>query len=296
MKKLFCVLSELILASICSAQDYPKEFHEHLIKKDTLKLREVLEKWDQDNPGDAEWFTACLNYYYLKSREEIATLTQEKPHGEYLALTDSLGQTAGYLGSRIAFDEGMLRKGVEKINEGIALYPDRLDMRFGKIYVLGQTENWREFKNEAIAAVRRSGINGNRWRWTNNEMLPDGKETFLSSLQDYQLLLYNTQDDRLLPLMREIASEILEIYPEHIESLSNIAITYLLTGEYEKGIEVLLRAEKIDPTDVVILNNIAYAYRSHRNTGKAAEYYRKVIRYGNAGEAEAAKEQIRQLK
>ena len=53
--------------------------------------------------------------------------------------------------------------------------------------------------------------------------------------------------------MRKIANKVLEIYPNHIESLSNLSITYLLTGEYDKGIEPLLQAEKINPKIILYL-------------------------------------------
>jgi len=78
-----------------------------------------------------------------------------------------------------------------------------------------------------------SVINDNQWTWANNENQENGKDFFLSSLQDYQVQLYNTGNDDLLLNMREIANEVLKFYPNHIESLSNLSITYLLTGEYD---------------------------------------------------------------
>ena len=96
--------------------------------------------------------------------------------------------------------------------------------------------------------------------------------------------------------MRDIANKILEFYPDHIESLSNISITYLLTGEFEKGVEILLKAEKIAPKDVVILNNIAHGYRLSENNEKSIEYYEKVLKLGNEEDKKFAKEQIEKLR
>jgi len=83
---------------------------------------------------------------------------------------------------------------------------------------------------------------------------------FFLSIQSYQLRLYNTGNDDLLENMREIANEVLKHYPNHIPSLSNISISYLVTGKFDKGIETLLKAEKINPKDFIVLSNIAHGY------------------------------------
>jgi tetratricopeptide (TPR) repeat protein len=176
------------------------------------------------------------------------------------------------------------------------MYPNRLDMRFGKIYVLGQAEDWENFTNEIVKTIQYSNINNNEWTWTFNEKRENGKEFFLGSIQDYQLNLYETENDDLLKNMRTIAEEILKIYNDHIESLSNISITYLLTGEYDKGIEVLLKAEKINPNDGVILNNIAHGYVLKGDMDKSIAYYEKVLKLDDQRAVEFAKQQIEALK
>jgi tetratricopeptide (TPR) repeat protein len=96
--------------------------------------------------------------------------------------------------------------------------------------------------------------------------------------------------------MRTIAQEILKYYPNHIESLSNLSITYLLTGEYNKGIEPLLKAEKIDPKDAIVLGNIAQGYKLKGDKETEIEYYEKVIKYGDERSIAYAKQQIQELK
>ena len=296
MKKLFCGLTGLILTNICFGQDFQKEFHKYFDKKDTLKQREILAEWEKSNPKDPELFTSYFNYFFQKATKEIVTLTTNEPKGEHLVLKDSLGNTAGYFGSETSYIKELLQQGFNKIDEGIALYPNRLDMRFGKIYTLGQIKDWQKFTDEIVRTVQYSKINNNQWTWTNNKKCSDGEIFFLSSLQDYQLDLYNTKNDDLLSNMQTIALEILKIYPKHIESLSNLAITYLLTEQYDKGIEALLRAEKINPKDCVVLNNIAHGYKLQGDKQNAIKYYEKVIKYGDKKYVQYAKQQISELK
>lgn len=295
MKKIIGILTIGLLTNFCFAQNYLNEFQKYCQEGDTIKQRDLLRKWEKEDPKNPELFTSYFNYYFLKSRNEGIALSTERPKSDGFAIQDSTGQTVGSLGSQVHFDKTILQKGIDKIDEGIKLYPNRLDMRFGKIYVYGQAEDWENFTSEIVKTIRYSSTNNNSWTWTNNEKKENGKEFFLTSLQDYQLNLYNTGNDDLLVNMRTIAQEILKYYPKHIESLSNLSITYLLTGEYDKGIEALLKAEKIAPNDLVIIANIAHGYKLNGNKEKSIEYYKKMIEYGNEEEKSFAKKQINEL-
>lgn len=296
MKQILSLLAILILSVQSYGQNFKAQFDRYCQEGDTLKQLEVLKKWERKEPKNAELFTSYFNYYFLKSGQEVISLTTEQPNSESFSIQDSNGKTAGYLGSQTTFNKSTLQKGFDKIDKGIELYPDRLDMRFGKIYALGQVQDWDGFTREIIKAIQYSEKNKNQWTWTNNKKKEDGKEFFLSSLQDYQLNLYNTENDDLLPNMRAIAEEVLKYYPDHIESLSNLSITYLLVGEFEKGIEPLLRAEKLAPTDTVVLANIAQGYRLKGDKAMAIKYYEKVVKHGDENSVAYAKRQIEELK
>jgi len=296
MRKFLVVLITIAISQTGSSQDYQSDFLKYCQTKDTINQLKVLAKWTSENPKDAELYTSYFNYHFAKSIREIVSLSKDQPDGQSLILKDSLNQTAGFLGSQIRYDQTELKKGFDKINEGIELYPNRLDMRFGKIYVLGETSNWEKFTSEIIKTIKHSVTNNNNWTWTNNKKRAGGKDDFLLDIQDYQLQLYNTGNDELLKNMRQIANEILNHYPKHIPSLSNISITYLLTKEFDKGIETLLKAEKINPKDVVVLSNIAHGYKLKGDKEKAIEYYQKTIAFGDDKTKEFAKQQIAELK
>lgn len=296
MRKILGTLIAILISQLGISQDYQSEFQKLCQTNDTINQLKILTEWKSANPNDAELFTSYFNYHFMKSRHEVLAPTPDEPNGESLVLKDSLNQTAEFSESQIYYDQTELKKGLHKIDEGIKLYPNRLDMRFGKIYALGQIPDWDNFTSEIIKTIQYSSTNNNNWTWTNNEKRDGGKDDFLLDIQDYQLQLYNTENDELLKNMREIANEILNHYPKHIPSLSNISITYLLTGEYDKGIESLLKAEKIDPKDYVVLSNIALGYKLEGDKVKAIEYYEKTIVYGDDGAKQFAKQQIEELK
>ncbi len=295
--KIKLIFGLIFLTSLCFGQDYQAEFNESFQNNDTIKQLEVLQKWEKTNSKDAELFTSYFNYYFNKSKDEILLVAAgDPPKGEkYLSLTDSSGNYAGFIGSQINYDDSYLKNGLDKISEGINLYPNRLDMRFGKIYVLGQIKDWKSFTNEIIKTIDYSATNDNQWTWTNNERQKDGKDFFLGSLQDYQVQLYNTGDDNLIPFMQEIGKTILKYYPNHIESLSNVAVGYLITQDFDNALDYLLKAEKINPKDCIVLSNIAYSYKAKSDNENAIVYYKKVIEYGDEQYKKSAKKELENL-
>lgn len=295
MKNLLALIL-ILLTSHSFSQDYKSDFGKYFQEKDIIKQHETLLKWEQARPNDAELFTSYFNYYFQKSKREILSLTKKEPEGEALILKDSINQTEGYLGSTINYGDTDLKNAFAKIDKGISLYPDRLDMRFGKIYALGKVEDWANFTSEIIKAVNYSATNQNNWTWTNNIKKDDGKKFFLASLQSYQVQIYDTENDNLLPNMREIALTILKYYPESVESLSNLSVTYFLWGEFDKGLDALFKAEKINPKDSIVLSNIANGYKQTGNKAKAIEYYEKTIQFGDEEIKTFARNQITELK
>jgi len=294
--KRFSSLFSLIILSFLSiaqtSEQFSSEFNSFSATADTANMRIRLANWEAKFPEDAELFTGYFNYYFRLAKKEIVVLGTNQPKGESIVIKDSTSKTAGFMGSEIYYDSVLVRKGLEKIDQGIALYPNRLDMRFGKIYVLGLLQNYELFTLEIINTVAFSSTNKNEWTWTNNEKKQDGKDFFLQSLQDYQTQLYNTGNDELIYNMREIAEEVLKYYPNHVESLTNVGLTYLIFEDYTKGLEVMLKAEKIAPKDYIVLSNIAYTYAQLGDKPNAINYYEKTLKYGDAQAKGYAEEQL----
>jgi hypothetical protein len=55
-------------------------------------------------------------------------------------------------------------------------------------------------------------------------------------------------------------------------------------------------AEEKNPTDTIVINNIAYLSMILCDKDTSLKYYEKMIQYGNEEEKEFAEQQIRKLK
>lgn len=296
MSQKIVILLTLIIPQLIFCQNYQDEFLKYCESQDTINQLKILKKWELKEPKNPELITSFFNYYFMKSKQVSLTLSSKQSKGDGYVLKDSLDRDSGFLNEIITYNISELNKGLDKIDEGIKLYPNRLDMRFGKIYVLGLVKDWKKFTEEITKTIDQSAKNQNSWKWTNNGSYNGSEKEFLLDIQNYQLQLYNTGDNKLLENMRIIANKVLEYYPNHVESLSNLSITYLITGEYEKGIEPLLRAEKINPEDYIVLGNIAQGYKLKGDKAKAIEYYNKVLLIGDESAKEYAMNQLSELK
>jgi tetratricopeptide (TPR) repeat protein len=294
MRKHIFFVCILILSINSFAQSFQKQFNELFARNDTTGQRELLKKWENTNINDPELYVAYFNYYVNLSAKEIITIGNQPPQDDYLELSpkDSTNKRRSYLYSDVSHDESTLKKGFWWIDRGIEKFPDRLDMRFGKVYMYGRIKDYEAFTSEIISAIDRSAQNDNKWLWTENKTRKDAKEMMLGSIQDYQLQLYNTGDDGLLKYMKRVAEAVLKYYPDHVESLSDLSIVYMLSNEPEKGLEQLLKAEKIAPKDVIVLGNIAHAYELRGQKDNCLKYYDLVIKYGNKEDKQFARTEI----
>jgi len=281
-----------------NGQTFKQQFNDLVSKKDTLGQQSLLEKWEKADSNDPELFVACFNYYVNKSRNEMITLGQNPKGENVLQIMDqdtNKKEPVGFIYGDTYYNPEMLSKGFDWINKGIEKHPNRLDMRFGKIYMFGQIEDYENFTKEIIKAIEYSSINKNEWTWADSKPLDDPKDFLLSSIQSYQIQLYNTENDDLLDNMKRIAEIILKYYPDHIESLSNLSIVYMIQKQYDKALEQLLKAEKLNSKDYIVLNNIAYAYKLKGDKKNAVKYYEMTIKYGDEKAKQYAKEQIKEL-
>jgi tetratricopeptide (TPR) repeat protein len=288
----------LLFNQVCG-QTFKQQYNDIVSKNDTVGQLLLLAKWEKADNNDPELYVAYFNYYINKSKKEIIELGYN-PKGEGVLQIMDMDTTkkapVAYMYGNIYYDPGLLKKGFEYADIGIAKNPSRLDIRFGKTYMLGELENWKDFTAEIIKTIDYSVTINNKWTWTDNEPVEDSIQFMLSSIQDYQLQLYNTNNDDLLDNMKQIAEEILKYYPDHVESLSNLSIVYLIKKEFDKGLEALLKAEKLAPTDYIVLNNIAQAYKLKGDNKNAIKYYELTMKYGDDEVKKYAKEQIEELK
>jgi len=292
MKKLFLFFLFSVISYSFGQSNYQK-FKELYQKNDTIAVQKLLEDWEKT--PDAEFYVSAVNYYFNKSRKEVLTLDKSVPKKEGFGIKDDKGNVVAYLSSKDSYDTNLLQKTFKYFDEGISKFPDRLDIRFGKVYILGQIEDYENFSKEIVKTIQYSTKNKNNWLWSENEKLEGGEKEFLLSIQDYNNQIYDTNDDSLLKYMKQINEEVLKYYPNHVESLSNLSIVSLISKNYDEALSYLLKAEKLAPEDYIVLNNIAYAYKLKNDKTNAIKYYNLVKKFGTEEAKTQAENELKKL-
>ena len=169
-------------------------------------------------------------------------------------------------------------------------------MRFGKVYVYNLIKDYKASSEEIIGIVNHSRDINNNWLWANNEKLADAEQAMLSTIQDY-IIEYTYSDDSLIyDYIENVSNAILSIYPEHIVSMSNLGIVYSQKKEFEKSLEVLLKAHNLDPNDLVVISNIAKTYEDINDLPNALKYYKLLKKIGTKDAKAFAAQKIKSLK
>lgn len=296
MLRLSSILFILLFSNLLFGQSYNQEFQKLFKNNDTTKIKSLLIEWKKKNPNDPELYVSAINFYFSNSKQEIISLDTEQSSKQSIEFTDSTGKLAGFINSHVGYNNHKLAQAINYANTGIENFPNRLDIRFGKCFLFQQIGDYENFTKEIISVVEYSQVNKNAWLWTDNKKQNDAENFMLSAIQKYLKILYDTEDDNLLPNMIQIGESTLAHYPSNVEILSTTSVALMLTKNFTKAIEYLKQAEKINPKDFIVLNNIAQGYKLKGDKENAIKYYELTQKYGDKQAQQESRENIRKLK
>jgi tetratricopeptide (TPR) repeat protein len=294
----FKVLFIIATLGLCSKQGYGQTFKERFAqaftKADTAAEEKILYEWCKVAHDDPDRYVCAFNYYAKRGMTEVIALTKQQPDSRSLVLKDKNNKVAGYLGSTLSFNQKLINKGLACIDTAITKFPERLDMRFGKVYVLGKIGNYDEFSKEIIRDVDYGQTISNKWYWRDGKVLEDPEKFMMGTVQSYIRQLFEVGNVEI-GNMRLIAEDVLKYYPDNVECLSDLSITYIQGKEYDEALGYLMRATKVAPADYIVLNNIAYCYTLKKDKPNAIKYYELVEKYGTDEAKSDAMERIKRL-
>ncbi len=295
MQKTLTLLFLTAFSTLVFGQTNYEKFKKLFENNDTTKIKSLLADWEKTNPNDPELYTSAINFYFSNSKQEVVSLDGQQKSEEGFQLTDSVEKVAGFINSNLGYNSGEVSKAIRYATTGIDKFPNRLDIRFGKCYLLQQIGDYDNFTKEVIKTVEYSQVNKNQWLWTENKKQEDGENFMLESIHSYLKQLYDTEDDNLLLNMIQIGEATLKYYNNNVEILSITAVALMLTNNYDKAIEYLKQAETINPKDFIVLNNMAQGYKLKGDKDNAIKYYKLTEKYGDEQAKQQAKENIEAL-
>ena len=306
MKRLLLITATILLSSSCTLsekiiKDYAQKSHDEysvlMEKKNYTEAFKILEKWKFFDNKNPELYIDYFNLYLSEGTESGISIDTERNNNETsIELADpKTNQIVGYINGYTNYNQEHLTKAIISLNEGINYSRDRLDMYFGKIHVLNEVGDYKTASSTIQEVLKQSIINKNNWLWSKNEKIDDGERVLLDSLNDYYAEWINIRNDQSLEALLNTSTLQVDLYKNNTYGYNFLAYYYILKDQKIKAIPLLLIAEKIDPNDLVVINNLARLYEDTGNKIEAAKYWDKIIMLGTPEQVTAAKERKKML-
>jgi tetratricopeptide (TPR) repeat protein len=246
-----------------------------LRSKDTAAQRVFLAQWAGIGQQDPEFYVCYANYYTNLAKKEVINMTTVPPAAgeESFTINDSVGNVVGYLRSTTIMDAELSAQSLVWLNKGIARFPQRLDLLFGKVYLFGKLFQYDSFGITLLSAIEKSVDNQFAWQWSKGVALQDGKQFLFSTCQDYIAQLFNAEDSSALLWIEPISLALLEIDPKNVPCTSNLAVSNMMLQRWDEALVHLGKAHALDPKDDIVLANMGYCNLQLRNKAQAKKYY-----------------------
>ncbi|AHC16242.1 tetratricopeptide repeat protein [Salinispira pacifica] len=270
-----CCVALLCLVSSLHADD--KSHYLKLLDNQSFEELELhLHDWESRNPDDPEMLIAWFNYYLNMGRTSgmVMEKRDDQPAGSSMAISDpDTGDVIGYMYEQTEYDPEMVGRGISYLNRALELYPDRLDIHFGKIKTLEDLGDYQAESRALQHAIEVSSDIANQWFWSDYEALEDGKAFFIGNIQDYYSHWFNDGGDTAIDAIRSAAETQMKEFPGHPYAYNNMALSHLVKNELEAALPYLLEAETLSPEDYIVINNIARVYYTLGDSESARRYF-----------------------
>lgn len=275
---------------------------------DTTAWNNYFAAWEAASPKDARLWIDRFNHLFNRSRHSVMVLrtagdTEPQPgeSPDRLILQDSTGAEAGSLSERVEYDESLLARAVEAIDHGIALHPDRLDMRLGRAAAFMHAGKYDRMVESLCVLTDRAEQNNGQWTGadgtTAQTVTP--KELIADYLQDYANTLFDAlssePDDPASAALGRLAEREAAYCSESPVALNNVAVWHYTAGRPEEGLRWFIRASEADPDDALIILNIGRLYASLGDAEQARTWWTKLLKFPDKTYREQAGGLLKQL-
>lgn len=273
MKKfaLFLILC-LQMMAFAFAEDYESEVTQMFKDENYEECLPLIQKWEKSEPDNLEINIYYFNYYMYRNANHVSILGQMKD-GRY-----------GFY-DKTEYDLKDVKKAVSYFDKILKKQPNRLDVRSSKCTAYIYSEQYKLACSTLIEILDLSKKNNNQWTWSENKPLeewdlPDGEALLFAIVNECYQELYDPFDSNKDYIKKIIEKEI-ALYPENTWALNHAARYYMGIEDYTKCIELLTRAVELDPSDYIVVGNLAYSYELSEDYQNARKWYEYMLTMDN---------------
>lgn len=281
----------VVASSFALADGFREQFRLAFRTGDLAAAEKVLTAWEKANAKDPDLYVARFNLL-LKQAERVETrpaATAANAGGAPNAEPKPVKITR--------YDPATMTQAAEVLKKGIALAPERLDMRFGlaKSYeMVGQPAPLLQTLREALEHRAKGG---KPWLWRDGAALPGPEEAFVpAAMEPFASALWKVPNNNGLEYGRPIAEMMEKYFPQNSLGYFNMGVYYGHLNKTQEAYDKMQQADALQPNDVTTVVNLSRYAIVLKQKDAAVKYVERLRKMPSGGPmADAFTKEIQKL-
>lgn len=257
-----------------------REKYQALMRQGKAKeAQAVVGQWEKAQPQDPDLYVAKFNLI-LSGAEVLNVSTKPAQSGEFSITDPKTGKEVGSLGDG-GYNPLKVQQAMDVLRKGLALAPDRLDIRFGlakAAELKHDPAQQLEILREALAW--RASAAGKPWRWRDGSALPAPETEFVAgSLEEYMVPYWQSETAEGYRHGLALTELLLTYYPDSSLGYFNKGNYYAFTDNSREAYTWFAQADKRNPNDPQNINNLLRISLNLKDKTAAQGYLTRLRKY-----------------
>jgi tetratricopeptide (TPR) repeat protein len=293
--------------NLTRAETFTKRFEKLVNATPAAEMVDAFVKeWTIHEPDNPEAYIRPANYYFSSRGILISPL----PEGKYdvelpksgvkneMAIVDpQTGKQVGSIGPNNPRDDENVQKAIDLLDRATTRFPRRMDIWCGLAFMMQETGHFDQQTDLLKRMIVTANKTPHELLWCNGEPIKDSAGRFvpekLHAYASYYCRKATPEDDERFLKIAQLSAE---QYPHHPYAFNDLALYYSIKKMLPETRQYLDQALQADPSDTLVLMNLADTALKMNDKRKARECYQKVIRLNsNPERTQEAKEGLEQL-
>lgn len=302
MKRILLAAMVLLVHTMVFAQTESERYEQRydlLVSKlgpAGIGVETVLNNWEKVDSLNPKLLLGKFSYLFTKAQTaEIVAKSSRRYLGmePVLSLKDSLGNDVYYFQENI-FDDELYAQAMKAADKAIAVWPDRLDLRFIKAnaYIAYEKESPDMALAYLSALVSENNARSTPWQYDGVEADDD---FFEDAMQEYCFSFYSIGSEASQEAFLALSQQLSRLYPDNMGFINNIGSYHLLKHDYKTALKYYDKVLKAHPDDYTAAQNGLLAARKMKNIKAEKKYLGYIVQYGSEKDRLLAKGRLEAL-
>ncbi|AMR28814.1 hypothetical protein A0257_18075 [Hymenobacter psoromatis] len=256
--------------------------YQALMRQNKVKeARAVVAQWEKAQPQDPDVYVAKFNLILSDAQALVVSTGKPAAGGDYVSINDpKTDKAVGSIGEG-GYNPLKVQEAIAVLRKGLALAPDRLDIRFGLAKAAEFMDDApQQYQILSAALAWRQSAAGKPWRWRAGGPLPAPEDAFVaSSIEEYMVPYWQRGTAESGQSALALAELLLKYYSQSSLGYFNKGNYYAFAKNDAEAYRWYAQADKLNPADPQNINNLLIISLSLKNKAAAQGYLARLCKY-----------------